>query len=169
MTAHATSDASEAQGSKNTDTPPQELWQKPAFQAGEAKAAAVEPQPREQLQETMRESRAAHENAAGQVFSPATGVLHLQECVHVERDHGQLALCARELAGLEALMDSEPCTACGGTGTDLYRVAWRCSHCDGEGWTLLVRERPTPGGGEGLCLPSARRPSSLPRTSRRSG
>ena len=68
---------------------------------------------------------------------PESRVLPLREALRVERapDHGSLTLTAGELAGIEALMDSAPCTACGGTGRGLHPAEGECLQCQGEGWT----------------------------------
>lgn len=88
--------------------------------------------------ERARLGRAAWEpfaRAATAAPTSASGGLQHEALLCVERDQKPLELTDRELTGLEALMDSAPCTACGGTGRDLHQVERRCSNCGGEGWT----------------------------------
>lgn len=148
MTVRTPSDASEAQMSKNTDASLQVLWQTPADRASALQSTQVAPGPRDRLRTTMLRTLAAHEHAAEQSCSPADGDLHIEEALRPERDapdgegqaerpaartarmeHALLEASARrelsapEIAGLQALMDSEPCTPCGGTIRDRIATA----------------------------------------------
>lgn len=73
--------------------------------------------------------------AATAASTSGSADLQCEKRLCVAHDQEPFELTDRELAALEDLMDSEPCTPCGGTGRDIDELEGECLHCGGEGWT----------------------------------